>query len=71
MKKQIKLQNYIVTCCKNILMKTMIRCRKNKLEHKHKPKKLFLKAYNYDAGFENEEFSDKSADKEDLTDKKI
>ena len=36
------------------------------MEHKYKPEKLFLKAYNYDVGFENEE----STDKEDLADKK-
>ena len=39
--------------------------RKN-MEPKYGPKKLFLKKYNYDNWFENEE----STDKEELTDKK-
>ena len=40
-------------------MNTMIyRMQKEKIENEYKPKKLFLKAYNYHDWFENEELID-------------
>ena len=40
--------------------------RRNKMEHKYDPAKLFLEKYNYEVWFENKEFTDK----EESTDKK-
>ena len=37
------------------------------MDHKYEPKKLFLKAYNYNFWYKNKESTD---NKEDLTDKK-
>ena len=47
-----------MTCQKHILMNTLI-YRMQKYNPKYDPKKLFLKAYNYDVWFENEELIDK------------
>ena len=45
----------------------LVICRKKKIDHKYKLKKLYLKGYNYKVWSKNEK---KSTDKEESTDKK-
>ena len=71
----MQLQNYIMICEGSSLMKTMnYQMPKEKIESKYYPDNLFLKTYNYDVWFKNEESTDKEesidatrkSDKEEL-----